>query len=67
MPLPLSFWNYSGNPCEKGELVLRICSLLYADLNGVSKDQKKAWTSDLKWCNYVVSPAEGDLLFSSGH
>ncbi len=24
---------------------------------------KKAWTSDLKWCNHTVCPAEGGPLF----
>ncbi len=27
--------------------------------------EKNAWTSDLKWCNYVVCPAEGGPFFES--
>ncbi len=25
-------------------------------------EKKKAWTSDLKWCHYIVCPAEGGSL-----
>ncbi len=27
--------------------------------------KKNAWTNDLKWCNYVVCPAEGGPLFNN--
>ncbi len=29
------------------------------------KAGKNVWTSDLEWCNFVGSPAEGDSLFNS--
>ncbi len=29
------------------------------------KPQKNPWTTDLKWCNYIVCPAEGGQLFKN--
>ncbi len=28
------------------------------------KAKKNSWTSDFKWCNHVICPAEGDPLFN---
>ncbi len=38
---------------------LSLCSLI---LKLYFKAGKNAWPSDLKWCNYIVCPAEGGLL-----
>ncbi len=35
-----------------------VCSPMCTNIKHVFKDGKNAWTSDLKWCNYIVCPAE---------
>ncbi len=40
------------------------CFPICANIKSFSKAGKNARTSDLKWCNYVVCPAEGGLLFT---
>ncbi len=41
----------------------RIC-FWYVDIsNSCLRLEKNAWTSDLKWCNYIISPAVGGPLF----
>ncbi len=33
-----------------------------AKLKQFFKTRENAWTCDLKWCNYVICPAEGRLF-----
>ncbi len=42
-----------------------ICSPISADIKTVSKAGKNAWTSDFKWCNYIICPLEGSPLFNN--
>ncbi len=42
-----------------------MCSLIGANIKTVFLRPKNAWTSDLKWSNYVVCPAEGGQLFNN--
>ncbi len=41
-----------------------ICSPIYVNIKTVFKGCKNAWTHNLKWCNHVLSPAEGGPLFN---
>ncbi len=42
-----------------------ICSLICSNIKLFIKAGKDAWTSDLKCCNCVVCPAEGNLFFNN--
>ncbi len=41
-----------------------ICSLVSTDTKTCFWVERNAWTSNLKWCNHVVCPAEGGPLFN---
>ncbi len=61
-----SFHQFSGLELfvigiEATSLNLPISSAAWFSV--VLRLEKNAWTSNLKWCNHVVCPAEGSLLF----
>ncbi len=50
-----------SNYISSGAYVLQYAQILQLFF----KTGKNAWTSDVKWCNYVVCPADGGLLFNN--
>ncbi len=55
------FW-YADIGLSQIYLYRNICSPICANIKTVSEAKKNAWTSDLKWCNDILCPAEGNLL-----
>ncbi len=53
------YWPLSAY--HRSYIKINICS----QIKLFCEAENNAWTSDLKWCNYVVCPAEGDLLFKN--
>ncbi len=44
---------------------ISVSVFLFSDCTDIKTAWKNVWTSDLKWSNYVVCPAEGSLLFNN--